>query len=181
MSLDTTRAAFETWHRKQCPGVPLTRNEPDSLFGDTYVAPLVEGAWQAWLARGATIAAEQAPAPARTLDAGLQRKAEGQAKVAGAHREALTKIRCELAALYARREAMHGRDAYVTSDDAHTIMLRLWPDDAARPPATVLSVVFSQRGWEWNNRLVKSERPSNHASDLRCWRWVGVEGARRTA
>lgn len=87
----------------------------------------------------------------------------------GRSRHTLGDIRAAMVALYLERTRGAGW-AYVTADDAADYLDTI--PHADRPPASVLSVVFRGHGWTFTGAWVKSKRPRNHASDLRCWAWA---------
>jgi|SRR6266567_3192003 len=100
-------------------------------------------------------------------DLGEQKKERGQAQASLSRKQLL-----ELAKLAAVRIAR--RQGTVTSDDVFAEMLREGLDPTALGPAA--GCVFRGAEFEFTGRWEKSQRVSNHASDLRVWQLRGDAG-----
>lgn len=129
---------------------------------------------------GLALFAPSSPDAAAGRDEGEKRADAGREKVPRRtpHEEAtVERLRSELIALALGRmaAARPGEVSGVTADDAWRLLLVI--DKERRVSPRVLSTVFRHKGWQWTGHLVKSNRPTNHASDLRVWAWHGGNNA----
>lgn len=115
------------------------------------------------------------PAPPSGPSEGEKRKEKAIEKHENSSRAPLLRVlRNRLKLTYDLRVRKHGFEAFVTADDAATLLKELPVDrdsEGNALPRNWMGALFKEPGWKFTGRTVPSLRPEANGRHVRCWRY----------